>query len=253
MQDRTKTEQIKQHCAELKLTAMASVLEDTIAEAEREQTSYLELVYKLVYKEVLHRKQRALERRTALARLPASFDLDLYDFNVSNGLEKRQFNQLRELSWLEQSFNIVLLGPSGVGKTYIAAGMCFDAVRKGYRAYFMTMEELLKTLKLKDVIRTANLQYKRILKSHLLAIDDIMMFPVTPQDGVAFFNLINELHDKTSLIITSNKSPKQWAEVLQDDVLTTALLDRILHRCEIIKLSGKSYRMMHRKSIFDNQ
>src|SRR5690606_5056657 len=117
MKDRTKTEQIKQHCEELKLAAMASVLEGTIAGAESEQTSYLELVYRLVHKEVLHRKQRALERRTALARLPASFDLDLYDFNVSNGLEKKQLNQLRELSWLEQNFNIVLLGPSGVGKT----------------------------------------------------------------------------------------------------------------------------------------
>jgi len=80
-----------------------------------------------------------------------------------------------------------------------------------------------------------------------------MMFPVTQQDGVAFFNLINELHDRTSLIITSNKSPQQWADVLKDDVLTTALLDRILHRCEIIKLSGKSYRMEHRKTIFETK
>ncbi|MFN4763746.1 ATP-binding protein [Gillisia sp. Q332] len=77
------------------------------------------------------------------------------------------------------------------------------------------------------------------------------MFPVTQQDGVAFFNLINELHDRTSLIITSNKSPQQWADMLKDDVLT-ALSDRILHRCEIIKLNGKSYRE-HRKTIFANK
>lgn len=246
----TKTEQIKQHCKQLRLSAMASQLEDVIAQAERDKVSYLELVNQLINKEVSHRQQKDLDKRTNLARLPMSFNLDLYDFNVSNGLEKQQLNQLRELHWLEQNFNIVLLGPSGVGKTFLAAGLCFDAVSNGYRAYFQTMEELLKVLRLKDVTRSAAVQYKRILKSHLLVIDDIMMFPATQQDGVAFFNLINELHDRTSLIITSNKSPQQWTDVLKDEVLITALLDRILHRCEIIKLSGKSYRMENRKTIF---
>ena len=113
------------------------------------------------------------------------------------------------------------------------------------------MEELIYVLKMKDMTRTAAVEYKRIIKSHLLVIDDIMMFPVTRQDAVAFFNLINELHDKTSLIITTNKSPKQWADVLNDSVLTTALLDRILYRCEVIKLNGSSYRMKNRETIFE--
>lgn len=90
------------------------------------------------------------------------------------------------------------------------------------------------------------------MKSHLLVIDDIMMFPVTQQDVVAFFNLINELHNKISLIITTNKSPKEWADILNDKVLTTALLDRLLHHCEVIKLTGSSYRMKNKKTIFIN-
>jgi DNA replication protein DnaC len=145
------------------------------------------------------------------------------------------------------------MGPSGTGKTYIAAGLCFDAIAKGYKAYFKTMEELIKVLKLKEITRTAAVEYKRILKANLLVIDDIMMFPVTQQEAVSLFNLINDLHDKASLIITTNKSPKEWAEVLKDTVLTTALLDRILYKCEIIKLAGKSYRMENRKTIFDNK
>ena len=112
------------------------------------------------------------------------------------------------------------------------------------------MEDLVKVLKMKDMTRTAAAEYNRIMKAHLLVIDDIMMFPVSKDDAVAFFNLINELHQRTSLIITTNKAPKEWAEVLQDKVLTTALLDRILYRCEIIKLQGNSYRMQHRKTIF---
>ena len=206
----------------------------------------------LVSKEINHRKEKDLEMRTKQAHLPMSYNLDLYDFAFSNGLEKKQLNQLRELKWLEQTFNVILMGPSGTGKSFLAAGLCFDAVNQGYMAYFKTMEDLIKVLKLKDITRSAAIEYKRIMKAHLLVIDDVMMFPVTQQDAIAFFNLINELHDKASVIITTNKSPKEWADVLKDTILTTALLDRILYRCQIIKLSGKSYRMENRKTIFEN-
>jgi len=248
-----KTELIKNQCKQLHLTALSANLDEVVANAETGQVSYLELIKMLMEKEINHRKQKDLQKRTKKARLPLCYNLDLYDFSFPNGLEKKQLNQLRELKWLEQNFNVILMGPSGTGKTFIAAGLCFDAVDKGYRAYFKTMEELIKTLKMKDITRTAAAEYLRIMRSHLLVIDDIMMFPVTQQDAVAFFNLINELHDKTSIIITTNKSPKEWSEVLKDDVLTTALLDRILFKCEIIKLDGKSYRMENRKTIFNNK
>jgi len=220
-------------------------------DAENNKISYLKFISNLFELEIGHRMQKDKERRTKMARLPLCYNLDLYDFNCGNDLEKQQLNQLRELGWLENNFNVILMGPSGTGKTYIAAGLCFDAVEKGYRAYFKSMGELIHILKMKDVTRNAVAEYKRIIKSHLLVIDDIMMFPVTQNDAVAFFNLINELHDKTSLIITTNKSPKQWADVLNDSVLTTALLDRILYRCEVIKLNGASYRMKNRETIFE--
>ncbi len=248
----TKTELIKNQCKQLNLSALSTQFDASIAEAEKQQMSYLELVKTLLETEINHRMEKDKQRRTKQARLPLSYNLDLFDFDFQNGLEKQQLAQLRELNWLEQNFNIILMGPSGTGKTYIAAGLCFDAVEQGYRAYFKSMEDLIHTLKMKDITKTAAAEYKRIMKSHLLVIDDIMMFPVTQHDAVAFFNLINELHNKTSLIITTNKSPKEWADILNDSVLTTALLDRILYRCEIIKLNGKSYRMENRKTIFDN-
>lgn len=248
----TKTEIIKNYCKQLNLTALSNEFDAVITDAEKNKISYLELVKTLIEKEIDHRMKKDKERRTKQARLPLSYNLDLYDFSTENQLEKQQLNQLRELKWLEQNFNIILMGPSGTGKTYIAAGLCFDAVEQGYRAYFKTMEDIIHVLKMKDITRTAAAEYKRIIKSHLLVIDDIMMFPVTQQDAIAFFNLINELHDNTALIITTNKSPKEWTDVLKDSVLTTALLDRILYRCEIIKLSGKSYRMKNRKTIFNN-
>lgn len=248
----TKTELIKNQCKQLHLSALSANFDEIMANAESQKASYLELIKMLMDKEINHRKQKDLEKRTKHARLPLAYNLDFYDYSFSNGLDKQQLNQLRELSWLEQNFNVILMGPSGTGKTYIAGGLCFDAVDKGYRAYFKTMEELIKVLKMKEITKSAATEYLRIIRSHLLVIDDIMMFPVTQQDSVAFFNLINELHDKTSLVITTNKSPKEWTDVLKDPVLTTALLDRILFKCEIIKLEGKSYRMENRKTIFTN-
>jgi DNA replication protein DnaC len=247
----SKTETIKSQCKQLKLSAIADNLDDIVRNAQDNQVTYLDFVNMLMQQEINHRMEKDKQRRQKHARLPLDFNLDLYDHSFSNGIGKQQLAQLRELGWLEQNFNVILMGPSGTGKTYIAAGLCFDAVEQGYRAYFKSMEELIGVLRKKDITRTAAAEYKRILKSHLLVIDDIMMFPVNHEDAVTFFNLINELHDKTSLIITTNKSPKQWAEVLKDTVLTTALLDRILYRCEVIKLEGNSYRMENRKTIFN--
>lgn len=248
-----KVSTIKNHLKKLKLRAMSDSFEEVITWAETEKPSYTELAKVLLEKEISHRQEKDLQQRRKLANLPLSYNLDNYDHSQDNGLQKQQLNQLRELNWLDKNFNIVLMGPSGVGKTYLAAGLCFDAVAKGYRTYFKTMEELLKTLKLKDITRTAAIEYKRIMKAHLLVIDDIMMFPFTKEEALSFFNLINDLHDKASLIITTNKSPKEWADVLQDTVIATAILDRILYRCEIIKLTGNSYRMTNRKTIFEQQ
>ena len=112
------------------------------------------------------------------------------------------------------------------------------------------MEQVLEMLKLKDITRTAAVEYKRLLKAHLLVIDDIMMFALDKRQAVALFNFINHLHEKASLIITTNKSPEEWVKMLDDEVIATALLDRILYHCEVVKLSGKSYRMKNRKTIF---
>ncbi len=249
----TTTEEVKNQCKQLNLTAVQKQIDTVLSEAEKNKISYLQFLKTIVKIEIDYRMKNDLDKRTKQARLPLCYNLNLFDFTDDHGLDKQQLNQLRELKWLEQNFNVILMGPSGTGKTFIAAGLCFDAVNQGFKAYFKTMEELVKVLKMKDVTRSAATEYKRILKAHLLVIDDIMMFPITQQEAIAFFNLVNELHDKTSLVITTNKSPKEWADVLKDTVLTTALLDRLLHRCEIVKLTGESYRMKNRKTIFLNQ
>ncbi len=243
---------IKQYADVLRLTQLKNAPEDIIHQAQIDKPTYMEYTLDLLKREVLQRQKTDFERRMKMAHLPTNHDLDSYDFNFSAGITKPQLQQLKELIWLEQNYNIILMGPSGTGKTYIASGLVYQAVKSGYRAYFLTMEDLVNILKLKELTSSALGTYNRLLKSHLLAIDDIMLFPIKKQEAVMFFNLINHLHGQTSIIVTTNKSPKQWAEMLDDEVLATALLDRLLFRCEVVKLTGNSYRLENRQTIFKN-
>ena len=246
-------EQITAYCRKFKTAGIGNSLELLVKEAEDNAVGFMEFTLHLLQAEAEHRHHNEVIRRRKSARLPRNSDLDRYDHSFDNGVPKNRLNQLRELNWLDQGYNIMLMGPSGTGKTFLAAGLCADAIDKGYKAYFRTMEELVNLLKMKDMIRTANADYKRLSKADLIVIDDIMLFPVEKNQAVALFNFINQLYEKTSFIITTNKMATDWAKMLDDEVLATALLDRLLYRCEVINLSGKSYRMENRKTFFEQE
>lgn len=244
--------QIKQYCQQFRMGGMHTALDHIIKEAEKKSAGYLEFTASLLDAEMSYRERNDLNNRLKVARLPRSSDLQAYDQSVDNGLTKQRLNQLKELNWLDQLYNVILMGPSGTGKTFLAAGLCAEAVNKGYKAYFRTMEEIMSMLKMKDFARSAKGEYKRLCKAELIVIDDIMLFPVEKSDAVSLFNFINHLYEKTSFIITTNKKPADWAEILGDEVLATALLDRLLFKCEVISLTGKSYRLQNRQTIFAN-
>lgn len=247
-----KKQQINQYCQQFRIAGISANLEQIIANAETNGTGFLDFTVNLLKAEADHRYHNELRKGLKTARLPRSHDLTTYDHTVENGLPKTRLNQLRELNWVDQIFNIMLMGPSGVGKSFISAGLCADAITKGYKAYFRTMDDLLNMLKLKDVTRSAMSEYKRLEKANLIVIDDIMLFPVEKTQAVSLFNFINQLYENTSFIITTNKMPADWARLLDDEVLATALLDRLLYHCEIINLTGKSYRLKNRKPIFES-
>ena len=244
------SEQIKQYCSRLGLTYTWQKLNEIIISAQERQPTYIDFLCDLLKTEAELREAHTRETRIKMSGIPAKHNLDEYDFNFVSGISERQLKELRELAWLEQAYNIVLMGPSGTGKTYIAAGLIYDAIKAGKKGYMLTMQELITCLRTKDISSAAMRTYLRITKADILSIDDIMLFPVKREDSTAFFNLINSLHEKVSLIITTNKSPTEWAETLNDEVLASALLDRLLYRCEVVKLSGTSYRMENRQGIF---
>lgn len=241
---------LKSHIEQLNLIEINRNIEQILQEAAQKKLSLTDYSVSLFEYEVNYRKQRAIDIKLKKAKLPVNHLLDAFDFSHQNGISPEQLSQLRELIWLEQNYNLILMGPSGTGKTFLAAGLVYDAIINGYKALFRTTDQIIHMLKLKDITRSAMTEYRLITKADLLVIDDLMMFPIDKNIADKLFNLINLLHEKSSVIITTNKSPKQWAKVLDDEVLATAILDRVLYRCEIIKLSGESYRMKNRKSIF---
>lgn len=178
-------------------------------------------------------------------------DLDLYDYSFTSGINATQLRQLRELNWLDHCYNLMLSGPSGTGKTYISAGLGYDAIRKGYKVYFRNVSDILYTLRLKETITSSAKEYKRLTEAQLIIIDDVMTLPLNKEDGNRFFVFINQIYETTSFIITTNKSPAEWAKSLDDETLATALLDRLLYKCQLILLKGNSYRMQNRKTIFE--
>lgn len=249
----TTMQQIRDHASRLRLYNVGNLLDTLIHRAQQDKPTYAQFLLEVLQKEVDARVEKDFARRMRAASLPPRHDLDLFEPDFCHGLSLPRLAELRELSWLSQAYNLILMGPSGTGKTFIAAGLVHEAVKQGLKAYMLTMEDVMTTIKMKELAPSAMAAYNRLLKAHLIAIDDIMLFPVKKHEAAGFFNLINALHEKTSIIITTNKAPTEWAETLDDTVLASALLDRLLYRCEVIKLTGESYRISNRKTIFNKE
>lgn len=127
---------IQDYCRQFNMGGLTADFDRILIEAEKSEVSYLDYTLELFKAEASHRERRNPERRLKVAGLPFSHDLNSYDYGFDNGLQKSRMSQLRELNWLDQIYNIIFMGPSGTGKTFLAAGLCFDAVQMGYKAYY---------------------------------------------------------------------------------------------------------------------
>jgi len=237
----------------LRLSETSSHLPTLLEEAASNDETHAGFLMRLVDYEQRRRDEKQMEKRLKWATFPHHKTLDSFDVSEQQSLSKREFNQLKELLWMEQLFNIILLGPPGVGKTHLAIGLGIQAIHQGYKVIFTSMGELIQTLKTEEITRKSQTRMKRIRNADLVIIDDLMFMAMNSHEANLFFHLINDLHDNASVILTSNKAPKEWGELLGDPAITTAILDRIIHRAEIIHLNGDSYRMKHRKSIFEEE
>lgn len=238
---------------QFRMTETSKELPNFLRKAEAHSWTYQEFLNELLNYEASRREEKMIERNLKWAKFPYQKGLDEFDLQEQRSLSARQLKQLRELSWLEQSFNLIFLGPPGVGKTHLSIGLGLAAIQNGYRVSFVSMGELVPLLKTEEYLRKSQIQLNRIRKADLVIIDDLMYMAMDQHEANLFFHLINHLYERSSIILTSNKGPEDWGELLGDQGITTAILDRLLHRSEVIHLDGDSHRIKYRESVFQSK
>jgi DNA replication protein DnaC len=243
-------DRINEACETLKLNTIAnewSAIADTAAGTDNSLADFLE---QLLGVELEARAQRTRETLLKFAGLPAIKRFEEYDFKFATGAPKKQLQELTGLGFIERAENIVLLGPSGVGKSHLALSYAYQAIQKGIKVRFITAADLMLQLATaKKQERLENYIKRSVLGPKLLVIDEIGYLPFGREEANLFFNVIAKRYEYGSVIVTSNLPFSQWSTAFADDqTLTAALLDRLLHHAHIVQIAGNSYRLKGKKA-----
>jgi DNA replication protein DnaC len=244
------TDTLTMKLQELGLSFMAASLESYLADQSRNENTLLERLTDLVDLEYIPRRERAARTRLKISGMPHYKRLEDFDLSwLKGGLTKQKFSELSSLAFIDRKENIFLLGPSGVGKTHLLLGLGTKACSNGYSAYYMTCHDLVEEL----VRAKEQNRLKRKLiwfrKPHVLLIDEVGYEPLSAEQAHVFFQLINARYECGSIIMTSNKAFSKWAELMSDEAVATAMLDRLLHHSHTLSLQADSYRMKDRLKV----
>ncbi len=242
-------ERISELASKLKLNSIDENVVQLAQRAAREEWDYLSFLEKVMLSEVKGRTIRTQNMYTRMAGFPNIKTLDEFDYSFATGAPKKLINQLATLTFVERMENIVLLGPSGVGKTHLAIALGYKCVQTSMKVRFISASDLVLQL------ASAHKQdkYKAVMQRSVMApkvliIDEIGYLPFTAEESKLLFDVVAKRYEKGSLILTSNLPFGQWGQTFaNDNALTSAMLDRILHHSHVVQIKGESYRLKEKR------
>lgn len=230
----------------LRLSHVEMGLADLYEQARLHSLTYESFLRRVLLLEIEGRKLAAQQTRLKAARLPTRKTLEEFDFSFQPGVNERQLWELADLSFVKTKTNIVFLGPPGVGKTHLSIALSLKALEVGYSVLFTTLSHLATDLATAPHAAALKGRMRRYLTPQVLVIDEVGYTRLTEEQANLLFALVRDRYEHGSIILTSNTSFSEWGTLLGNEVLATALLDRLLHHAEAISIQGKSYRMKSR-------
>lgn len=228
----------------LGLEHAAEALPDLISKAIKDELAPHRFLDELLAIESHHREERRLRTSLRLSALPTGQTLANFDWSFQPDLDRRRVDTLATCSWIRSQETVLLQGPPGVGKTHLAVALGVRGIESGFSVGFYHLDDLMHDLKQDAEVPPTRVKGKKYLRNALLIIDEVGFRQLTRLEASLFFRLVSWRYQKGSTLITTNKAVKDWPEVFAgDEVMVTALLDRLLHRCHVFNIKGKSYRL----------
>jgi DNA replication protein DnaC len=246
----SRRDQIRAMLADLKLPGALEAADSILAEADGGATTASEAIAKLLRAQIDLRNNRRLQAAMRSSRLPSVKTIEEFDFSFQPSIKREQIQSLSELGFLERKENVVLLGPPGVGKTHLAISLAIAAAKYGRRVYYSTLADLVTNLEEAQAAGTLKRRLSVLTHPSLMVVDELGYIPISKTGAMLFFQLMSRRYEHASTILTSNKSFDEWGEVLGDEVMAAALIDRVLHHCHIVNIRGNSYRMRHHSEVW---
>jgi len=228
----------------LNLQHIPSILQDLTDTAVKEQQNPLAYFERLLSLEIEFREERRIATSMKISGLPKGMFLDTFDYMFQPSVEKAKVSFLSSCDFIRQKENVLFFGPPGVGKTHLATGLGVKAVEMGFSVIYYTVEELLSLMKKRSDVPLLKQRRQSYIKNALVVLDELGYQAMDRTETHLFFQFINARYVKGSVIITSNRSVKDWVGIFANDQMaTTAILDRLFHRAHIFNIDGNSYRL----------